>query len=62
MDDVERSGGRPVVGRAGSGCQAGQGQPNEKFELGDRSRKRLECVPRAVCRSGNVRWIRRRER
>ena len=50
MGDVERSGERHVVGRVGSGCQADHGKPNARFEFGERGRKHLESVARAVRR------------
>ena len=48
MDDVERSGGSRIVGRAGAGCQADRGEPNARLEFGERGGKHLESVARAV--------------
>ena len=44
MDGVERSGERHIVARADSSCRADQGEPNERFEFGERGGKHLESV------------------
>ena len=55
MVEVERSGERHVVGRVGSGRQEDQGEPNARFEFGERGRKHLQSAARAVRRPVSLR-------